>query len=236
MPSLEALTWTFPTCDLTSQSQAYASKGFGLPAGLRRLNLTILWDHDEEDNLPDVNLSQLTEWGWHEKLTNLRIRSSWTTRNYTNGTGVSDVEIGHAKLPALESLRCECLSLSGILHAPKLKQLRLRVEGDDDIHWGIFQLCCQLEHITLHTGAMLNCLGCSFPDSLVELTLLVGRLQEDGCFSKAPPHLSTLYLSFSIHDVRKSDVIDLRAFTSKGADVKVTAGKLHVSMPPQHNS
>ena len=233
MPSLEALTWTVPTCDLLSRSTTELSRDFGLPASLHRLDLSILWDHDEDQDHPNLDLSLFTALGWHAKLTNLRIKSSWDPRDYTNSTAVADVQFGDGKLPMLESLHCEAFDLSGTLHAPQLKHLTLYMEGEDDIQWMTFQHCRKLEHIALYRRATLDCLGCSFPGSLVDLTLQVGRLLEDGCFSIAPPHLGSLRLAF---DVCASDVIDLRAFTSKGADVKVDAGVLQLSMPPQHDS
>ena len=151
MHGLQSLTWTLPTCALPSQDSAYLFKDFDLPASLRCLDLTILWDHEEEHYPLDLDLLCLSEWGWHEKLTNLRILSSDFNRERILNTCAAQVNFGLPTLVFLESLHCESFDLGGMLNAPQLKHLHLSVDSEDDFEWSVFKHCCQLgAHCSAH--------------------------------------------------------------------------------------
>ena len=227
MPSLKTLTWSFPSCALPCPVW---NARFGLPTSLQCLDITIWWDHGDGD--ADLDLSFLFEGRWDEKLTSLKIICTREREAHEAATPPADVDFEDLELPVLESLHCQFCSLSGTLHAVNLKHLDLDCHGEDEVNFSVFEHCCLLESIKISSGTDLNCFGCSFPDSLTELSLNVVMLLEDGCFSKAPPNLRSVFLSIIVDF--DHDGIDLSPFTSRGAtSVKVDPPTMALWLPPE---
>ena len=206
---------------------------YGLPFSLPRLDLTIWWVHGKTQS---ADMILLEAWGWHQKLVSLKMDTPHMLGWDDSEVQLGDVRFGHddgPQLRALEDFRCRAQSLDGMVIAPQLRILELRLSSLDLFKWAQFELCTRLEHVDVCLNGTFDAQGCTFPDSLRELSLDVGGISENGCFQNAPPHLEHLHISCLF---KEWEVIDLRPFTSRGpADVQLDVGILTVWMPPEND-
>ena len=232
VPNLRTLTWSISSRDIPGVKLT-TIPAFGLPFSLSHLDLTIWWGHGRRHS---ADMPLLEALGWHQKLVSLKMDTPGMLGGVWSEAEVGDVRFGYddgPQLQALDSLHCRARSLDGSVIAPQLRVLELRLSSLDPFKWAWFELCNRLEHVDVCLNGAFNALGCSFPDSLRELSLDVGGISEDGCFQNAPPHLEHLHISCLF---KEWDVIDLRPFTSRGpADVQLDVGVLTVRMPPEND-
>ena len=225
MPNLKALTWTIPSRGVSSAEQG---TGFGLPSSLHQLDIKILWDGEKQR----IDLTWLRDRGWLGKLTSLRIDSAnRAPEEYSEAATVECGDYLELDLPALGFLHCNARSLHGDIHAPQLKHVELHLTSQDDCHWDAFRKCAQLQRIDVRTEGAFDLSGCSFPDSLTDLSIRAARIYDYGCLSGPFPQLQRLHLECSFE---VADVLDLRRLTGRSpADVMVDAGILTLWMPPK---
>ena len=174
------------TCTVHSDgfSQCDEQDGLKLPDGLKGMKLVI--DGSEAEDEFEVYTLEARQ--YHAKVTDLHFAADFLC---THG-----LHFGVHRWPLLKSLKCTGDGFAGDFNAPNLAVIDLEI-GDGHARWQLFESCCNLQKVCVTSSngtGNFDCVGGSFPCSLVHLYLSVGLLLEDGCFKRDLASLRSMHV------------------------------------------
>ncbi len=234
LPNIKTLVWTISVDEFHCRDLE-APAGLGLPPSLLSLDLQVVWG---EPIQPDFMLETVQCHRYREKLRSLRLLPGTGLPAHMTGFAALN-DFNDLELSSLTNLHMVAREVTGILHAPNLISLTLKIEDEEELSWGMFTGCRQLQIIAICLTGDLCLLGHTFPTSLQMLCLDVKELWEDECLSSLDMSAaSVLSLVHIVCSVGINSNLDLTPFThtSRECSINMQHGKCHVLMPPSENS